>query len=337
MSETAQQYFDNYQGQSLLYAPSPAREYLRGQCVQGVSFFVTDNGFPVIWADAYEWFSDGLFPDQYERIPYTPGMVLQPNDVVVWLPTLPGSGGAGHIAAVLTANAQTFVSVDQNWGGKTIHKVTHNYSYVAGVLRFKGGRGGGAPAPSGGEEDMIGDTDNEYARWEKLGQEVRGRTLSRDEFRAAAVGKTWLNAIEILCDDAEADRTQQAQDLGQLAETQGWQGNMSSMQDTINNQNQTITDLTTKLNDANVSNADKQKALTDSLDKIANDNASLATTHDKITDLMSKVTGYETNPIIKAQNAAKAAAQKPSKIASLFASIMASVGKYKSGAAKKKT
>lgn len=329
MSETALQYHDKYEGQSLLYAPSKAREYLRGQCVQGVAFYVTDNGFPTIWADAYEWLSDGLFPDQYERIPYTPGMVLQPNDVVVWLPTLPGSGGAGHIAAVISANASTFVSVDQNWGGKTIHKVTHNYGYVAGVIRFKGGRGGGGSAPAGGQEDMIGDTDNEYARWAKLGQEVRGRTLGRDEFRAAAVGRSWLQAIEILCDDAEADRTQQAQSLGQLAQQQGWQDQLATLSNTINSQNTTITDLTTKLTDASTTAQEKQKALTEALTKIASDNADLATTHDQITDLAAKVSGYETNPIIKAQNTAKAATQKPSNVAKLFASFMAAIGKYK--------
>lgn len=59
-------------------------------------------------------------------------------------------------------------------------------------------------------EDMIQDSDNEYARFEKLGQQVRGRSLTRDEFKAVAVGNTWLHVIETLSDDSEADAHAQA-------------------------------------------------------------------------------------------------------------------------------
>lgn len=56
-------------------------------------------------------------------------------------------------------------------------------------------------------EDMIQDSDNEFSRWRKLATQVRGRHqgFTRDEFRNSAVGRTWLQAIEILSDDPEAD------------------------------------------------------------------------------------------------------------------------------------
>lgn len=134
---TPQQYLDAYQGQSLLYNQSDPS--LRGQCVQAVCFYVTRNGKPVIWADAYQWFAGAQFPDAYERINNTPDAVPQPGDLIVWGPTLPGSGGAGHIAVCLQPlpGTGTFISVDQNWGGQTVHKVTHTYAYIVGWLRFK--------------------------------------------------------------------------------------------------------------------------------------------------------------------------------------------------------
>lgn len=68
------------------------------------------------------------------------------------------------------------------------------------------------------EEITIHDTDNEYGRWNKLGVQIRGRELSRDEFRAAAVGKTWLQAMEILSDNPEADLATEAQNKGSQAQ-----------------------------------------------------------------------------------------------------------------------
>jgi septal ring factor EnvC (AmiA/AmiB activator) len=86
---------------------------------------------------------------------------------------------------------------------------------------LKGGHGGG--------EEMINDTDLEFARWNKLAYQVRGRNLSRDEFRASAVGQSWLRAIEILCDDPEAEATTRAQELGFIATLDNWQGQINSL------------------------------------------------------------------------------------------------------------
>ncbi len=80
---------------------------------------------------------------------------------------------------------------------------------------------------------MIQDTDHEYGRWNKLGYQIRGRGLSRDEFRASAVGRTWLSAIEILSDNKEADTTTRAQEIGQMAVRDNWEGQIYGLIDQL--------------------------------------------------------------------------------------------------------
>lgn len=85
-----------------------------------------------------------------------------------------------------------------------------------------------------GDEMAIPDQDNYYWRYgQKLATFVRGRQLSRDEFRQHIVGKSDLNAVEILSDDPEADRTQQAQEVGQLAIRDNWQQQIYNLIDQL--------------------------------------------------------------------------------------------------------
>lgn len=73
--------------------------------------------------------------------------------------------------------------------------------------------------------EVVQNADNYYWRYGvKLAEQIRGRQLSREEFNKFLVGKTDLQAIEILSDDAEADRALQAQRVGQLAIKDDWQG-----------------------------------------------------------------------------------------------------------------
>lgn len=82
------------------------------------------------------------------------------------------------------------------------------------------------------EEDMIiPDADNYYWRYgQKLALQLRGRELSREEFRKFIVGRTDLQAVETLSDDVEADRAQGWQNLGQLATKDNWQGQIYTLQ-----------------------------------------------------------------------------------------------------------
>lgn len=302
---------------SLLWAPSPAREYLRGQCVQLVCYYVNMVcGKDVIWDDAAGWYEDGRLSDEYDRIannPNDPNQVPQRGDIIVWNKSLPGSGGAGHIAVVLSCNpgSAVFVSLDQNWGGKTPHQVTHNWSYVEGWLRPKGQAAPAAapaapaatPAPQGGDE-MIADANQARQAYGLL--RLDGN-VSQDEINGTAGRRSW----EQFANDAVPEVTQRNQ-------------HFADMQTTINNQNSTITDLTGKLTDANVSAADKQAALKDALEKIASDNADMATLHDKIAE-------FNANPVVKAQQKAAELSKQPSNFGKFLASLFSAFGKMKFG------
>lgn len=64
--------------------------------------------------------------------------------------------------------------------------------------------------PQQGDEPMIADTDNEFARWNQLHQQLLKYPGTRDVFRQLAVGKTWLRQIEILSDHGDARKHEQA-------------------------------------------------------------------------------------------------------------------------------
>lgn len=149
-------HIQRYNGQSLLWAPSPAREYLRGQCVQQICFYVTDNGLPMAWADAKDWWNHPALTGRFDFITNNPNdanQVPPRGAVLIWNGAMPGSGGAGHIAIMDHTNGpNSFISFDSNWGGKTCHFVQHNYSYLIGWMVPKAS----TPAPQGGSMTDLG-------------------------------------------------------------------------------------------------------------------------------------------------------------------------------------
>ena len=112
-----------------------------------------------------------------------------------------------------------------------------------------------------GDNMPIPDADNYYWRYgQKLATFVRGRQLSRAEFRQHIVGKSDLTAVEILSDDPEADRTQQAQEVGQLAIRDNWQQQIYNLQDQLKGRptpeqlaavQKQLAEMGTKFNEAN--------------------------------------------------------------------------------------
>jgi hypothetical protein len=266
----------------LLWAPTASREFLRGQCVQLVCFYVDMVWhLPIIWADAYPWFAGGEHGDLYDRIANdhnNPNQVPQPGDLIVWGPSLPNSGGAGHIAICLSANpgAASFVTLDQNWGGKYVHEVTHNWSYVVGWMRPRGHQtGGDAPQPQGGDE-VIQNT--EMA--DKIYKMLRPNgSANPDEINSTAGKRTYTAFVN---DAAPEVAARDAALRGQVQR-------LNDMQATINSQNAALTDLTGKLNDVTTSNTDKQAALQKALDQISSDNANMTQLHDQIVELQAKV------------------------------------------------
>lgn len=94
---------------------------------------------------------------------------------------------------------------------------------------------------------MIQDTDLEYARWEKLGRQIRRRSLTRQEFRDSAVGRTWLQAVEILSDDEEANEAAKDQEVGFVARRDNWEGQIYGLIAELKQMPQNTSDAEKKL------------------------------------------------------------------------------------------
>lgn len=280
MIETPQAFLNKYQGQSLLF--NTADPSLRGECVQSVCFFVSENGFPVIWADAAEWWNHRN--NRYEYIANTPDAVPQPGDIIIWSSALPGSGGAGHEAVCLypLPGTGTFVSVDQNWGGKTVHAVTHNYSYVLGWMRMKQDAPAPAPAPQPAavqptqtqENEMIVNADQATKIYKML--RPNGNP-SQAEIDSTVNHRSFAQFVN----DAQNEVNQRDANLRSQADQ------LANISNQINAQNQTITELRNTIQSSEVSNSDKQKALDEALTKVAQQNAELTTLHDQIAQLQT--------------------------------------------------
>jgi len=98
-------------------------------------------------------------------------------------------------------------------------------------------------------DDMIEDTDEAYNRWALTSKYIRSRVdknnqlipLSREEFRKSAVGKTWLQAIEILEDGDEG--TLVTLQTGEDAQHGDWVGQIKSLQGVVVEKDEEIAKL----------------------------------------------------------------------------------------------
>lgn len=117
-------------------------------------------------------------------------------------------------------------------------------------------------------DDMIPDHDNWYWRFNKLMLQIRGREISREEFRKNFVGQPTFKMVEVLSDDQEADRALQAQTVGQVAMRDKWDQQIYALQAAVN-------DLSTR-----PSKVEYAKALADAADiaaKLADSQKALET------------------------------------------------------------
>lgn len=138
------QFIPEWIGKTPLYPPNP--ETFRGECAQLFNFYNRDvigapNFLPPYAHQLFTEYPDSPLEPFYDRIELVSGFVARYGDAVVWSPELPGTNGAGHIDICIdrTATPLQFIGLDSNWQGKAVQKVTHNYDYVIGVLRPKGG------------------------------------------------------------------------------------------------------------------------------------------------------------------------------------------------------
>lgn len=91
---------------------------------------------------------------------------------------------------------------------------------------------------SAGGDEVIPDQDNYYWRYNKAMQNIRGRQMTREEFRKNFVGQTHLRMLEAMLDDPEADK---ATDFQQWALT-----NRASITKQVTDQANQIKDLQTQ-------------------------------------------------------------------------------------------
>lgn len=221
----------------------PSRGGILGQCVSLVQAWAQENGIggtPVFPVGAAKDLA-GVRGDTFNFTANTPDGVPPAGAIAIFNGRM--GGGYGHTGVVVSADKNTINMFQQNdpYGSGGSVKA-YNYNNVIGWLTLKN---------QGGGENVIADADNEYARWNKAGIAIRGRGLSRDEFRNAAVGKTWLQALEILSDNPEADAAQHAQEVGQVAVRDQWDKQIYGLQDQLKAQKATsdgqIADLTKQI------------------------------------------------------------------------------------------
>lgn len=186
----------------------------------------------------------------YSQIPNSPTAVPQAGDIIVWNNRY--GGGFGH-TGIATGEGDTnyFVSFDQNYPtGSPSKPVRHSYDGVIGWLRPN-------KLNVSGDNDMINQGANEYARANKLHLQVRGRPLEKSVFDQF-VGSSWLHYIEVLSDDPEAEAIQHNQEVGAVAVRDKWDQQIYSLQDQLKK----ATDLANTLNDRLVKSENSTKTLT---------------------------------------------------------------------------
>lgn len=107
----------------------------RGQCVGLVEVWISANKAPHIVGNAVDLLNNAD-PKSYIRILNNPTNYPFPGDVLCW--NASWGSGFGHTAVVVAANGNRVGVFEQNDpDGSPPALATHDYSGVAGWLRFK--------------------------------------------------------------------------------------------------------------------------------------------------------------------------------------------------------
>jgi hypothetical protein len=112
--------------------------YNAGQSPQLVALWCQYIGLPFQWANAADWWdgSDENFLQYWDRVinDRADGSQLpKPGDIIIFDASLPGSGGCGfNNVFVRNIGPNSWEGFDANWGGKSAHFQSHNWSYVLG-------------------------------------------------------------------------------------------------------------------------------------------------------------------------------------------------------------
>lgn len=144
-----------------------------GQCVDLFRFYVKEVlnlpqpksvvGAADFWTN---YSSDPALFNNFTKIANTPEFIPQPGDVMLW--TRRAGGGFGHVAIVLSADVNSFTSLDQNWPTLSlVTKTKHDYINVYGVLRAKVSTSGGTTTPETTQELKYTEMDMTKMREER--------------------------------------------------------------------------------------------------------------------------------------------------------------------------
>ena len=136
-------FVNKYLGKATEYSTSDA--VLTVQCVDLIKLYLKElfgiSPKSFAWGNAKDYFNcfdykswagyDLMHGKGFVKIKNTKAFVPRRGDIAVW-----GSGQYGHIA-ICTGKGDTksFYSYDQNWSGKEMKMVKHDYSGFLGVLR----------------------------------------------------------------------------------------------------------------------------------------------------------------------------------------------------------
>lgn len=131
---TYEEFVNNYNGKAIDY------DGVAGvQCVDLAKIYL-DKVFGIkagAWGNAHAYYDNfnniAELRNNFDRIANTASFVPRKGDICVWSKSM---NGYGHIAiATGEGNTSYFYTYDQNWNGKAMKKVQHNYKYFSGVLR----------------------------------------------------------------------------------------------------------------------------------------------------------------------------------------------------------
>ncbi len=111
------------------------------QCVDLVKVYMNKvfGLKPGAWGNAKDYYENfnnvSALKNNFTRIANTPEFVPQKGDICVWGKNVSSSHNYGHIAiATGEGNTKELYTYDQNWNGKAMKKVKHNYIAFLGVL-----------------------------------------------------------------------------------------------------------------------------------------------------------------------------------------------------------
>jgi hypothetical protein len=253
-----------------------------GECVALVAQYCVENGKPIAYANAKDWWGHpaltGAFTFEANR-PTDLNQVPLRGDIMIWDGGLAGSGGYGHIAIYdARVSPGVFRSFDQNWGGRQAHFVNHTYANVIGWMRPKTA----APPQSSGGDEMIANADQATKIYQMLRPNSGG---APGEIAGTAGKRSFANFLN----DAQAEINQRDASL------RNQNAQLTGMQTSINQLNQTITAIT-QARDAAIADGSKTKAELVAimaeeqaqLAELAKLTSDLETAHDTIKDLQEE-------------------------------------------------